>query len=173
MTRCTENQIKKLLSNPLEEHQVIDIPQESAEVRKNPHMTISKSTEKIKRDVKNSHTTSPPIKTNKAIIAKAVHLQSKLKTEKKTTETLPHAVIEVKQSSAQVVSSSAKLLENTQQEVVEQILCKVGEYQSIGPHYESFKANLDAAQDATLRVRKANERKILNDKNGSAQQRQS
>jgi len=52
-------------------------------------------------------------------------------------------------------------------------LCKVGEYQSIGPHYESFKANLDAAQDATLRVRKANERKISIDKNGSVQQRQS
>ena len=63
MTRSTENQIKKLLSNPLEETYNIDVPR-LPKTRSNPHLNSAstKSAEKSKRTAHQYNTTSPLVK---------------------------------------------------------------------------------------------------------------
>lgn len=80
MTRSTEAQIKKLLSNPLEETYNIEVPR-MIETRSNPHLntaSTSQSAEKTTRRVNHYSTTSPlvkqlnPIQNKKLMTEKAI-----------------------------------------------------------------------------------------------------
>ena len=86
MTRCTESQIKKLLSNPLEETYSIDPKPTPASKRESLHAKKLSSTE-VKRE-KAYNTISPPAKSTIPVLPKKHLEKAKILSEAKANEKL-------------------------------------------------------------------------------------